>query len=146
MTHEDAGHYAAKHPDAKADPAIAAAIEEKQTNGRITCAAAHAIASKLGCSPRMVGKNIDLLEMRIAKCQLGLFGHGSVRGKAVAKSPAVAVELETAIRAAMDGDRMTCRAAWDVAERLNLKRLDVACACEALEIKIGQCQLGAFGL
>ena len=81
MTHEDAGHYAAKHPNAKADPAIAAAIEEKQTDGRITCAAAHAIASKLGCPPEAVGVNIDLLEMRIAKCQLGLFGHGSVKGK-----------------------------------------------------------------
>jgi hypothetical protein len=145
MTHEDAGHYAAKHPDAKTDPAIAAAIEEKQSDGRITCAAAHAIASRLGCSPIIVGRNIDLQELRIAKCQLGLFGHGSVRGKAVAKSSSVAAELETAIRAAMDGDRMTCKAAWNVAEGLNLKRLDVACACEALEIKIGQCQLGAFG-
>jgi len=145
MTHEDAGHYAAKHPDAKADPAIAAAIEEKQTDGRITCAAAHAIASKLGCPPEAVGVNIDLLEKRIAKCQLGLFGHGSKKGKTVAKASSVAAELEKAIRAAMDGDRITCKAAWDVADHLNLKRLDVACACEALEIKIGQCQLGAFG-
>jgi hypothetical protein len=145
MTHEDAGHYAAKHPDAITDPAIAAAIEEKQTDGRVTCAAAHAIASKLGCSPRTVGVNIDLLEKRISKCQLGLFGHGSVKGKAVAKSSSVAAELEAAIRAAIDGERITCKAAWDVAERLNLKRLDVACACEALEVKIGNCQLGAFG-
>ena len=40
----------------KADPAIAAAIEEKQSDGRITCAAAHAIASRLGCSPRGGGR------------------------------------------------------------------------------------------
>lgn len=145
MTHEDAGHYAAKHPVAKTDPAIAAAIEEKQTDGRISCAAAHAIASKLSCSPGTVGINIDLLEKRISKCQLGLFGHGSKKGKAVAKASSIDAELETAIRAAMDGDRITCKAAWEVAERLNLKRLDVACACEALEVKIGQCQLGAFG-
>jgi len=144
MTHEDAGHYAAKHPDAKIDPAITSAIEAKQDSGRISCAAAHAIAAKQGCDPKTVGINIDLLEKRISKCQLGLFGHGSKKGKAIVKSGSVPAELEAAIRDAMDGNRLTCKAAWDVAERLGLKKMDVSCACEALEIKLGRCQLGAF--
>jgi hypothetical protein len=144
MTHEDAGHYAGKHPEASIDASIAAAIEAKQSDGRISCAAAHAIAAKQGCDPRMVGINIDLLEKRISHCQMGLFGHGSKKGKAVAKADAVSAELEAAIRDAMDGNRLTCKAAWDLAERLGLKKMDVACACEALEVKVGQCQLGAF--
>jgi hypothetical protein len=144
MTHEDAGHYAAKHPDAKIDEAVAALIEEKQENGRITCAAAHAIAARCGCSPEKVGVNIDLLEKRISKCQMGLFGHGSKKGKAIFKTKNVAPELEVAIRRAMDGQRLTCMSAWMLADRLGMKRLELACACEALEIKVGECQLGAF--
>ena len=76
MTHEDAGHYAAKHPEEKIDPAIADAIAVKEKEGRVTCAAAHAIAKKLNRSPQVVGINIDLLEKRIRRCQLGLFGYG----------------------------------------------------------------------
>jgi hypothetical protein len=34
--------------------------------------------------------------------------------------------------------------AWMLADRLGMKRLELACACEALEIKVGECQLGAF--
>ena len=144
MTHEDAGHYAAKHPDATIDSTIAAAIEAKQDDGRITCAAAHAIAAKQGCEPKRVGINIDLLEKRISRCQMGLFGHGGNKGKAVAKANDVSAELETAIRDAMDGNRLTCKTAWELADRMGLKKMDVACACEALGIKVGQCQLGAF--
>ena len=144
MTHKDAGHYAGKHPNAKIDPSIASAIDAKQKNERITCAAAHAIAAKQGCDPKDVGINIDLLEKRISQCQMGLFGHGGNKGKTVIKSNTVSTELESAIREAMDGNRLTCRTAWQLAERLGLKKMDVACACETLEIKVGQCQLGAF--
>ena len=144
MTHEDAGHYAAKHPHAQIDPTIAAAIDAQQENDRITCAAAHAIAAKQGCQPKRVGINIDLMEKRISHCQMGLFGHGSKKGKAVAKADDVSAELEAAIRDAMDGDRLTCKTAWELADRMGLKKMDVACACEALGIKVGQCHLGAF--
>ena len=144
MTHEDAGHYAAKHPGTKIDPTIAAAIDARQENDRISCAAAHAIAEKQNCDPKTVGVNIDLLEKRISKCQMGLFGHGGKKGKAVVKSDAVSGELESAIREAMDGNRLTCQTAWQLAAQLGLKKMDVACACEALGIKVGQCQLGAF--
>lgn len=144
MAHEDAGHYRAKHPGGKIDTAIADEIHNRENGGRITCAAAHEISQKLGCSPKMVGMNIDLLEKRINKCQLGLYGYGAEKGKAVEASSTVAQDLETALRDAMDGDRITCEAAWAVADRLNLTRIAVAGACEALEIKVSTCQLGAF--
>ena len=144
MTHEDAGHYAAKHPDAKIDKRIAAAIAAKQSDARIACAAAHAIAGQHNCSPHIVGVNIDLLEQRINQCQLGLFGHGSDKGKSIAAASPVAPDLKAAIHAAMDDGRVTCAAAWNVAAQLNLKKIEVACACETLQVKICQCQLGAF--
>ncbi|BBO66819.1 hypothetical protein DSCA_07490 [Desulfosarcina alkanivorans] len=144
MAHEDAGHYGAKHPDGKIDTAIADEILEKEKDGRITCAAAHMIAKRHACPPKMVGMNIDLLEKRICKCQLGLYGYGSKKGKAVDASTPVGKELEKAIGAAMDGDRISCEAAWGVAKRLNLAKIEVSNACEALGIKICNCQLGAF--
>ena len=144
MTHEDAGHYAAKHPDATIDATIAAAIEKRQSDARIACAAAHAIATQCGCAPQLVGVNIDLLEKRISHCQLGLFGHGGKKGKAVQAAADIAPELASAIRSARVDGRIACADAWTVADRLQLKRIDVACACEALGIKVGACQLGAF--
>jgi hypothetical protein len=56
----------------------------------------------------------------------------------------VTKNLETAIRTAMDGDRITCQAAWEVAKQMSLTKLEVSSACEAMEIKISKCQLGAF--
>jgi hypothetical protein len=88
--------------------------------------------------------NIDLMEKRINRCQLGLFGYGADKGKTVNASLMVGEDLEAAIRKAMDGDRITCEAAWQVAEKLKLTKMDVSCACEALAIKICKCQLGAF--
>ncbi len=144
MAHEDAGHYGAKHPGATIDADIAEAIRGREKNGRIACAAAHEIASRKGCTPEHVGMNIDLLEKRINKCQLGLFGYDAPKGKAVEAASAVPDELKRAIREATIGDRITCEAAWDVADRLQRKRIDVACACEAMGIKVSACQLGAF--
>ncbi len=144
MAHEDAGHYAAKHPGAKIDKAIAAAIAGKEKEGRVTCVAAHAIAKKLACSPKVVGMNVDLLEKRIRRCQLGLFGYDLKKKKAVKPAAMVTKTLKTAIRKAMDGDCITCQAAWDLAKKMSLTRLEVSSACEAMEVKISSCQLGAF--
>ena len=144
MAHEDAGHYAAKHPGKTIDSSIAEAIADKEKQGRITCVAAHAIARRLGCKPRLVGVNIDLLEKRIRRCQLGLFGYDLKRKKAVIPAPLVAPPLRKAIRNAMDGDRITCLAAWEVAKKMRLTKLEVSSACETMRIKISKCQLGAF--
>ena len=144
MAHEDAGHYGAKHPGGKIDTAIADSIRDSENQGRITCAAAHGIAQAHGCTPKQVGMNIDLLEKRINKCQLGLFGYGPQKAKSVEASAKVAQDLEAAIHGAMEGDRITCEAAWNVAKRLDLTKMDVACACEGMGIKVCQCQLGAF--
>jgi hypothetical protein len=144
MTHEDAGHYAGKHPGGKIDETLAAAIAGKEKEGRITCAAAFTIAKNHACSPQVVGMTIDLLEKRIRRCQLGLFGYGSKNKKAVKPLAMVTNNLKTAIRTAMEGDRISCLAAWEVARKMSLTKLEVSSACEAMGIKISKCQLGAF--
>ncbi len=82
MTHEDAGHYAAKHgPGVKADSKIIDAIKEKMSDGKISCAAMHGISKMLSVSPAEAGKTADLLEVRLLKCQLGLFGYSRSMGE-----------------------------------------------------------------
>jgi hypothetical protein len=144
MTHEDAGHYRLKHPsETELNPRIAEAVKRKATNNRISCASAHEIADETGATPAEVGIALDLLEMRITNCQLGLFGH-SPEKKAVKSSETVSPELEKAIRNSLEDNRISCLSCWEIAARFGIARIEVSAACEALELKIGACQLGAF--
>ena len=144
MTHEDAGHYAAKHPPGtKLNPKIAAALKEMARDGEISCAATHKIARDLRLDPLEAGVAIDLLEYRIKKCQLALYGYIPNK-KIVRPADTVSPELAKAIRAATDQGRLSCLACWQLAKALGFSKMDVAAACEALEIKICRCQLGAF--
>jgi hypothetical protein len=144
MTHEDAGHYAAKHPEGNIDPVIKKKILARAKNGRVSCAAAHLIAKEQQCSPKTVGMNVDLLEMRLNKCQLGLYGYGKQSSKAFEEVNDVETEFEKAIQKFVVDGRISCENAWQVAKKMKLKKMDVAAACEFLGIKVKPCQLGAF--
>jgi hypothetical protein len=144
MTHHDAGGFAAKHPQGTTvAPAVRQSVQHRLDDGAITCRAAHEIAEELGVAPGQVGVAIDLLEGRIRKCQLGLFGYGPGR-KAVAPAGHVAPDLRAAIEAAAVDGRLACAEAWRIADTSAIARMAVANACEALKIKISKCQLGAF--
>ena len=145
MAHEDAGHYAAKHPAGTGiDEHIAERVKERVLEGEISCGEAHAVAHELGVSPRDVGVTIDLMELRINQCLLGLFGY-SPEKKVVKPAQNVSPELNAALEAEKAKGGVSCAAAWGLAEKFNLRRLEVSSACEALEIKIASCQLGTFG-
>jgi hypothetical protein len=143
MTHEDAGHYAAKHARATANPGIAAQLKKQIAAGGISCRAAHAAASLLQVTPREVGITIDLLEARIVQCQLGLFGWSK---QETSGEPAcgVAESMRLAIEAALVDGRLPCAAAWKIAESLAVAKRTVKDACDRMNIKICRCQLGAF--
>jgi hypothetical protein len=64
--------------------------------------------------------------------------------KMVKPAAMVTQNLKDAIGRAMDGDRLTCLAAWELARRMSLTKLELSSACEAMGIKIANCQLGAF--
>lgn len=144
MTHEDAGHYAAKHnQNISLNKRIAAQVKAKAIGGAISCSIAHKIAADLEVSPADVGINVDFLEVHITKCQLGLFGYSSQRQS---PQPALHVdqELQRAIKASLINDRLPCASAWEIATKFGLSRMEVAAVCDNQEIKICACQLGAF--
>ena len=144
MTHHDAGHYKAKHPAGrKLNEAAAAAVREKAGDGRISCAEAARIAGRLKIGMPDVGETIDLLEIHLEKCQLGLFGYSPEK---IIVKPAAKVEpdLADAIRGALVKGRLPCAAAWEIAARTGKSRMEVSAACEALKVKVKPCQLGAF--
>jgi hypothetical protein len=144
MTHEDRGNYKAKHSsESKLDQKIARALEKKTADGKITCADASDIAEEVGASMKEVGLAIDLMEIEINKCQLGLFGY-SPRKMVVKPAEAVQVGLEKAIRSALVNNRLPCAAAWGIAKTSGIPKMAVSSACEALKIKVKPCQLGAF--
>ncbi len=144
MTHHDAGHYAAKHSkEVPLDPKVAEAISRESSNGKISCAAAHRISEETKISPDQVGASIDLMELKIYRCQLGLFGY-SPEKRIVKPLRTVSPEIEAAIMGALTNDCIPCVAVWNIAKGFGLPTMDIAAACEALEIKILPCQLGAF--
>jgi len=144
MTHEDEGNYTAKHPPGtKLDQQLAAQIREKAAEGKISCAAVHKIAAQMNTPAAEVGVAADLMEVRISKCQLGLYGY-SPEKRIVRPAEQVSPDLEQAIRGGMQDNHLTCSAAWAIALQLGIPKMNVSAACETLGIKIRSCQLGAF--
>ncbi len=145
MARKDKGRYAKKHSsDRKMDQKVAEAVQGRiSAEGEISCAAAFRIVSDLGVSPLEVGFTIDVMEIPVTKCQLGLFGYNPRKGF-VKPAESVSSGLEDAIRRALVNDRLSCAAAWEIAEEIGVGKMDVTAACEALKIKISSCQLGTF--
>jgi hypothetical protein len=125
------------------EEAIQAALLEAQ----LPCARAFSAANKLGIAPACVGVLANELDIRISRCQLGLFGYGpKSEGK---HRIAVAVErlpqdLCDAIRGSLVAKRLPCCAAWRISEELSYPRLLVSSVAENLGIRISNCQLGCF--
>ncbi|MGD9001356.1 MAG: hypothetical protein PVF04_01735 [Anaerolineae bacterium] len=125
------------------DERIVDAVRERARGGKLSCGAAFHIAEALNVNPLEVGEMANELGVRLYHCQLGLFGYNG-KERIVHATDEVSPELEQAIREGLVVGRLPCAVAWAVATRFNLRRTDVANAAEKLEIRVGQCQLGAF--
>ena len=144
MTKDKDGHYAQKHPsNSKGDPAVITALKERASDSGIPCAVAFKIASDLNVTPALVGKTADLLELRLQKCQLGLFGYEPDK-RIVKPAETVSEELAADIQKGLTEGRLPCKVAWEIAQKTGLRKMAVSSACEHLGIKINACQLGAF--
>jgi hypothetical protein len=144
MSGKSNGGYADKHPrSAELEKALAEALQEEIREGKISCAAAHRVAKRMGRSPSEIGLALDLMEVRLTRCQLGLFGY-SPQKRIVTAAAEWKPALEDDIRKVLRNGRLPCDAAWSIARRHGLSRLEVANVCEALGIKVRPCQLGAF--
>jgi hypothetical protein len=144
MGHQHSGNYSAKQPmGAQMDELMLTALTSRIRKGKITCKDAHALSRDLGVSAQQVGIAIDLCEARIIACQLGLFSKTrlDVDGSHAFQIP---LALKQAIQAALQNDRLACIRAWQISEDQGLNKSQVTKACEAMGIKINQCQLGTF--
>ena len=145
MTHRDDGHYAEKHgARAQLDQVITEAIKKHSIGGKLSCVAAFRITEEMNIKPSVVGQALDLLEMKITKCQLGLFGHEKGKRLVVKPADTVPPDLEKALRAGLLNGRLPCATAWDIANRFDVPKMNITSACELLNLRIAQCQLGAF--
>ena len=128
---------------ASVDDSIKDRVLADAKKDELPCAVAFKIADELETTPAEVGKAVDLLDFRLVKCQLGLFGYKPDK-KIVKAKFSEDSELEKAIRAALSDEKLACRDAWDIARQFQISKMAVSNACEALKIKIKPCQLGAF--
>lgn len=137
-------NYSDKHgPGEQPDPAIKTAIIAREKNKTISCAEMFKIADELGVLPANVGKTADLLDIRLLKCQLGLFGYQPEK-KIVKPVSDAAPEILEAIRDELADGALPCRSAWQIGARFGVPKMRVSGICEAMGIKIKPCQLGAF--
>lgn len=58
---------------AGADGPLDCSVETLYSGGRIACAAALSLADRLGVPGRKVGRLLDLLNIKVEHCSLGLF-------------------------------------------------------------------------
>ena len=146
MPDEDSKHFSKKHgPDAIPDDTVAQRLRQRAVKGAIACATAFDVAQDLGASPTLIGRTADLLELRLVKCQLGLFGYGLKKDREKSLSASsVPLEIKKTILESLDGNSLPCKTAWKLAKNLGIHKLKMGMACDALGIKIRPCQLGAF--
>jgi hypothetical protein len=144
MTHQNKGDYAKKRSaEPKLNPAIAEAVKQGSRDDKITCLAAFKVAGRLNLTPGEVGVAIDLLEIPVINCQLGLFGDGPPK-KRVSAAETVSPDLEAAIRESLVKGKLSCASAWEIAVKFKMAKKEMTAACETLKIKISSCQLGTF--
>ncbi|MBW2407313.1 MAG: hypothetical protein JRF17_08085 [Deltaproteobacteria bacterium] len=136
--------FSTKHgPDEKPDALIKNEILKQTQNEKIPCAVAFQIAETLKILPETVGKTADLMNFKLTKCQLGLFGYPPQK-KIVKPLENIKIDVKDAVSHALVQGRLSCKDAWDIASRLHVSKITVSDVCETMGIKIKSCQLGAF--
>lgn len=135
--------FAEKHKhDAVINERIRDEILKAVQEERLACVLAFQMADKLGVLPSEVGRTLDLMNLKLNQCQLGLFGY--MPNKKIVRAEEPAPEIRDAILAVSEDGRISCKTAWEIAARFNVPKINVSNACEAMKIRIKPCQLGAF--
>jgi len=144
MSQEQGNNFAKKHKGSiKLDPSIKDAVLKRSKEDSLPCAVAFEIARELGVEAAEVGKTVDLLNIRLAKCQLGLFGYMPEK-KIIKPQDTENQDFKDAIVNAVVDGRLPCKDAWDIASEFKIRKMTVSSIAEAMGIKIKPCQLGAF--
>ncbi|MGD8398426.1 MAG: hypothetical protein PVG11_06180 [Anaerolineae bacterium] len=131
------------------DERIHGAILERLDGGKLPCAEAHTVARQFDVDPLVVGETANQADIRINRCQLGLFGYGpKVEGKHKIVHPMddVPENLAARLRAASTSGGITCADIWAVADAFRITRLEASSAVEAMGLRVSRCQLGCFSV
>ena len=131
----------------KPDITIQQEITKLINNDRLPCKAAFKIAEKLGISAEQVGNTADILNYRLIGCQLGLFGYKTKKNKAIPEGSTddnLSKGLKKAITNRLVNKKLKCKDCWDIASRFKISRITAGRLCNSMNIKITECQLGAF--
>lgn len=123
------------------------AMLQRLEDGKLPCNHAFAIAHGLEVEPLAVGQTANEAGIRISRCQLGLFGYGPKaegKHKIVHAMDKVPERLAARLRAEVEGDSISCRAIWRVADGLGYRRIEASSAVEAMGLRVSRCQLGCF--
>ena len=145
MTKENSGNYKAKHQgNSTIDPQLETHVRGASKDNRITCKSAQGLAQKLSIPMSQVGRVVDLLEIKITECQLGVFGTGKENKAPDPQSEELNNLLNKQLSQVTADKQLSCTDAWKVAQETKFSRSQVRAACDSLGIKIVFCQLGAF--
>ena len=142
MAKKDKGHYSTKHPGVVSRKKLRSVEEEESRRGDDLPPGVPG-SRRTQYAVAQIGKAMDILEIPISKCQLGLFGYSPV-SRIIQPAESVPEDLEAAIRKAMIDGRLPCAAAFHLAADFKLAKIRVSSACEKLKIRVSACQLGAF--
>jgi hypothetical protein len=129
-------------PGPRADKVAVEAVK-RVAKKEIGCARAFALADELGMEPIEIGRAADEAGIRLVRCQLGIFGYRPQKKIVEPADPPPPAIAKALAKQAKDG-RISCSEIWALAKQLGVIRMDVAASCEALNIRIKPCQLGAF--
>ncbi len=136
--------FADKHgADVRVNELIKEHLIRQTKNNELACAKAFKIADELNVSAAEVGTTADLLNMKLVKCQLGLFGYTPEK-KIVKPKSARNPKLESVIQDSLVEGALPCVKSWEIARNFDVPKMTVSAVCEQLKIKIRACQLGAF--
>lgn len=133
----------------KNEEAVRSGIKSSLGNdGQLSCDAAHRVAEKVGVEPARVGEEANGIEIRIARCQLGIFGYAPKKGmpgyKVIKKVDTLQEKTSEAVRKAAAEGKASCAELWRIAGKHDLTRQEIGNIAETLEIKVSRCQLGCF--
>lgn len=132
------------HPDVPFDHALEDEILKAAEDQTLSCDQCFRLCGSLGISTASLGRFADHHQIRLVRCQMGLFGHGPGKKKSVRKLDSVPQTLMQHIIDRLDDGKLTCESAWEIATMMKIPKMEVSGACETLGIRIKQCQIGAF--
>ena len=144
MKRQHGKRFVEKHgPDATPNRIVKNEILKRTDKNELPCAVAFEIAEALQAPPDAVGMTADLMDYKLVKCQLGLFGYRPQK-KIVKSQDPIAEDLKNTVSDALDQGKLSCKSAWEIASRFKIHKMKISGACEAMRVKITRCQLGAF--